>query len=60
MGRNPPDRQRIDMIDLFSSIKRIMADMQSHTSANDPRYEAMRDVIEMCDEGMSHFIDDGK
>ena len=45
------------MIDLFSSIKRIMSDMQAHTRADDTRYEAMRDVIEMCDEGILHFTD---
>ncbi len=48
------------MIDLFSSIKRIMTEMQTHTSSNDPRYESMRDVIELCNEGLSHFADDGK
>ena len=48
------------MIDLFGSIKRIMTEMQTHTSSNDPRHESMRDVIELCNEGISHFTDDGK
>ena len=60
MGSHTTDRRCIGMIDLFSSIKRIMTEMQTHTSSNDPRYESMRDVIELCNEGLSHFADDGK
>ena len=48
------------MISLFRSIKDIMVEMHNNTSSNDVRFESMRDVIELCDEGIMHFTDDGK
>ena len=48
------------MIDLFRSIKESMVEMRNNTNFDDARYEAMRDVIDLCDEGIMHFTDDGK
>lgn len=48
------------MMDLFRIIKKKMIDMRSHTSENDTRHETMSDIIELCDEGITHFTDDGK
>lgn len=48
------------MMDILHNIKKIAIDMRNHTSNNDTRYEAMQDIIELCDEGITHFINDGK
>lgn len=48
------------MMDIFRIIKKKMIDIRTPTSENDPRYEAMQDIIELCDEGITHFTDDGK
>ena len=48
------------MINHFRSIKRIAIEMCEHTSRVDDRNEKMRDIIDLCDDGIAHFVDDGK
>ena len=44
----------------FKEIKKRIVAMMKTMVPNDPLYEEMRDIIELCDEGILHFVDDGK
>ena len=48
------------MVDVISSIKKIAIDIRMTTSANDDRHDKLQDIIELCDEHVDHFIDDGR
>ena len=60
MVGNPADRECDDMMEHFAQIKKIMSTMLAATSLNDVRRDAMRDVIDLCDDGIMHFTDDGR
>jgi len=48
------------MIDKIAIIKKITLAMRSATSVNDDRYERLTDISDICDDMLTHFIDDGK
>lgn len=48
------------MIDIIRSIKNIALDMRKTTSRNDVRHEMLQDQIDLCDELLTHYIDDGR
>ena len=48
------------MSDLIRRIKTIALKLRAETSTNDPRYEELQDLCDMCTELNDHFTDDGK
>lgn len=48
------------MFDQLNKIKTTAIEMRDTTSKNDDRREDLQNIINICNELISHFIDDGR
>ena len=48
------------MLDRIDEIKKLAIQMRDRTSVNDGHYELLQQVSDLCDDLLSHFVDDGR